>query len=170
MAGPHTLAETESAVTTRLSGMDLDFEAMAVVSNLFRAANSVRNHLERSVLHPHDLTWTAFVVLWVTWIWEPVETRTIATEGGFSKATLSGVLSTLESRGLTTREKSTVDGRLVLVRLTPSGRRLMKRLFPAFNREERWLADALPAGSGTEAADLLRLLCQQATSGGAQED
>jgi len=65
MPGPHTLAETERNVATRLSGMDLDFEAMAVVSNLFRAANAVRNRLESTVLQPHDLTWTAFVVLWV---------------------------------------------------------------------------------------------------------
>ena len=38
----------------------------------------------------HDLTWTAFVVLWVTWIWGSAETRVIADETGVSKATLSG--------------------------------------------------------------------------------
>ena len=81
MAGPHTLAETERQVADRLGDLTLDFEAMAVVSNLFRAANAVRNHLERSVLAPADLTWTAFVVLWVVWIWGRVETRTIAAEG-----------------------------------------------------------------------------------------
>ena len=69
MAGPHTLAETERNVASRLADMDLDFEAMAVVSNLFRAANAVRNRLDSTVLLPHDLTWTAFVVLWVAWIW-----------------------------------------------------------------------------------------------------
>ena len=164
MAGPHTLAETEVAVTSRLADLALDFEAMAVISNLFRAANSVRNHLERSVLQPHDLTWTAFVVLWVTWIWEPVETRTIAEEGGFSKATLSGVLTTLERREFVTRERSPEDGRLVLVRLTPQGRRLMKRLFPEFNAEERALADALPPDRKSETATMLRLLCQKASS------
>ncbi len=163
MAGPHTLAETEAAVNDRLADMDLDFEAMAVVSNLFRAANSVRNHLERSVLQPHDLTWTAFVVLWVVWIWEPVETRTVAAEGGFSKATLSGVLSTLEGRGLVTRERSETDRRLVLVRLTKRGRRLMGRLFPDFNAEERALADAIPEHSRLQTADLLRLICQRAS-------
>ena len=38
MAGPHTLAETERAVESRLDGLTLDFEAMAVASNLFRGA------------------------------------------------------------------------------------------------------------------------------------
>lgn len=162
MAGPHTLAETENAVQSRLSGLSLDYEAMAVASNLFRAANAVRNHLERSVLLPHDLTWTGFVVLWVTWIWEPIETRQIAEEGGFSKATLSGVLSTLEGRGLVTRERSEEDGRLVLVRLTTGGRRLMKRLFPEFNAQEQVVVSALPPERVSDAADMLRLLCQAA--------
>ena len=137
MAGPHTLAETERQVESRLGDLTLDFEAMAVVSNLFRAANAVRNHLERSVLAPADLTWTAFVVLWVVWIWGRVETRTIAAEGGFSKATLSGVLTTLEGRRLVERSRSASDGRLVDVSLTPSGEKLMRSLFPKFNTEER---------------------------------
>lgn len=164
MAGPHTLAETEVAIASRLADLELDYEAMAVISNLFRAANAVRNHLERTVLQPHDLTWTAFVVLWVTWIWEPVETRTVAEEAGFSKATLSGVLTTLEKRSLVTRERSSQDGRLVLVRLTPQGRRLMKRLFPDFNGEERALASVLPRERKAETAAMLRLICQQASS------
>lgn len=160
MAGAHTLAETERHVSERLSHMELDFAAMAVVSNLFRAANSVRNHLERSVLSSHDLSWTAFVVLWVAWIWEPIETRQIAAEGGFSKATLTGVLSTLEGRSLLTREKSTVDGRLVIVKLTPKGRKLMDGLFPLFNKEEQYVASALNGKAQVAAAEALRLVAK----------
>ena len=103
MPGQHTLDETESQVATRLAGMDLDFEAMAVTANLFRAANAARNHMERTVLAKSNLTWTAFVVLWVAWIWETAETREIASEAGVSKATLSGVLTTLEGRGFVER-------------------------------------------------------------------
>lgn len=159
MAGPHTLAETEKAVESRLADMSLDFEAMAVVSNLFRAANAVRNHLERTVLLPHNLTWTAFVVLWVTWIWEEVETRVIAEEGGFSKATLSGVLTTLEGRGLVIRERSASDGRLVIVRLSPAGKRLMKRLFPEFNEQEQVVVSGIPRPERSAAAVALRQMC-----------
>ncbi len=159
MAGEHTLTETESAVAQKLDGLVLDFEAMAITSNLFRAANAVRNHMERTVLAPHDLTWTAFVVLWVTWIWEPVETRTIAAEGGFSKATLSGVLTTLENRGFVSRSKSKTDGRLVMVRLTPVGRRLMKKLFPKFNAEEQFVVANIDPKERNNAADMLRAIC-----------
>ena len=78
-----------------------------------------------TVLAEHDLSWTAFVVLWVVWIWEPVESRVIAEEGGFSKATLTGVMQTLEGRGLITRTRSSKDGRLVLVKLTAKGRKMI---------------------------------------------
>lgn len=156
MAGQHTLAETERQVSERLSHMKLDFQAMAVTSNLFRAASAVRNHLERTVLATNELSWTAFVVLWVTWIWEPIETRQIAEEGGFSKATLTGVLNTLEGRGLLTREKSKDDGRLVLVSLTTKGRKLMDGLFPEFNKQEQKIAGAVAEKNQVLLADMLR--------------
>ncbi len=158
MAGPHTLAETERAAESRIAGLELDIESLHVVSNLFRAANAVRNHMEREVLTPADLTWTAFVVLWVTWIWGSAETRVIADETGVSKATLSGVLTTLEKRELVRRSKSEEDGRLVLVELTPKGRQLIKRLFPRINAEETLATRLLPGGSKEDAAELLRLM------------
>ena len=160
MAGAHTLRETERHVDERLAGMDIDFQAMAVTSNLFRAASAVRNHLERSVLAAHDLSWSAFVVLWVVWIWENIETREIATEAGFSKATLTGVLNTLEKRGYSTRKRSKDDGRLVIVSMTAKGRKLMEQLFPLFNQQEQFVASALNAKSQPIVADGLRKITE----------
>ena len=166
MAGAHTLAETERQVSDRLDGMTIDFTAMAVSSNLFRAATAVRNHLERSVLAAHGLSWTAFVVLWVVWIWEPIETRQIAEEGGFSKATLTGVLSTLENRKLAIRKKSKEDGRLVLVELTPAGRKLMQELFPEFNQQEQFVASAIAQGKRDDIASALRKITENIEQNG----
>jgi MarR family transcriptional regulator, organic hydroperoxide resistance regulator len=136
MAGQHTLRETERAVSDRLSGMDIDLSAMAAVSNLYRAASALRNHFERTVLAPHELTWTGWVVLWVVWIWNDIEARHVAAEAGISKGTLTGVAGTLERRGLLRRRTHPDDARRVLLSLTPAGRRLMKTLFPLFNGEE----------------------------------
>lgn len=158
MAGSHTLNETESQVSSRLSHMTLDFEAMAITSNLFRAASAVRNHFERNVLSKSGLSWTAFVVLWVTWIWEPAETRDIAEESGISKATLTGVLKTLEKMDLAERSRSEEDGRLVLVSLTEKGHKLMEELFPAFNRQEIEVSSNIPAADRAHFADMLRAL------------
>lgn len=164
MAGPHTLAETERRVSARLGDLPLDYESMAVASNLFRAANAVRNHFERTVLAEHSLSWTAFVVLWVTWIWQPIETRQIALEGGFSKATLTGVLSTLEGRGWLTRSRSTSDGRLVDVNLTEAGAELMNSLFPAFNEQESRVVAPVARARRAELAEMLRAITAGAES------
>jgi DNA-binding MarR family transcriptional regulator len=158
VAGIHTLAETEAQITTRLKHMTIDFEAMAVMSNLFRAASAVRNHFERNVLAQSRLSWTAFVVLWVTWIWAPVETRVVAEESGVSKATLTGILKTLEKLDLAVRTRSETDGRLVEVTLTPAGTELMETLFPAFNRQEREVVSRVNPADRVAFADMLRAL------------
>ncbi len=158
MASHHTREETERQVNSLLSGMPLDVEAMAVVSNIFRASNLVRSHLERTVLAPHGLSWTAFVVLWVVWIWAPVETRTIAEEGAFSKATLTGVLKTLEAKKLAKRTRSPEDGRLVLVDLTTKGRKLMESLFPEFNEREAFIVQGLSQSERKSTAQSLRTI------------
>lgn len=156
MPSPHTLAETEERVVSLLGTLPIDFESMAVASNLFRAANATRNYFERTVLAEAGLSWTAFVVLWVVWIWEPIETRQIAEEGGFSKATLTGVLGTLEAKGHLARHRSRSDGRLVEVQLTPAGREFMAMIFPRFNDHERIVASAIPAERRGELANMLR--------------
>jgi DNA-binding MarR family transcriptional regulator len=136
MPDRHTLAETEKAMSAHVSDLTPNFPAAAAVSSLYRAANAVRVHLTNSVLREHGLTWTGFVVLWVVWIWDGLETRHAAENAAISKATLTGVVKTLEARGLMTRQVSDLDRRLVNLKLTPAGLALMKELYPNFNAAE----------------------------------
>jgi len=136
---------TEAAVSERLSGMALDMPAMAAVSNVYRAAGAIRNHFEHTVLAPYNLTWTAWVVLWVVWIWEEIETWHVAAEAGISKGTLTGVAGTLEKMGLIERRTHPEDGRRVLLRLSPAGLQLMAELFPVFNKQEALVVQSLSA-------------------------
>lgn len=154
--GHHTLDETEQAVAEHLVGLSVDMRSMSAVQNVYRAANAFRNHLERSVLAPHDLTWTGWVVLWVVWIWDDIETRHAAVEAGISKGTLTGVVGTLEKRGLLRRRGHPDDARRVLLTLTPKGRRLMIEVFPEFNAEEARLVAALSATEKVQLATSLR--------------
>lgn len=147
MTGQYTLGQTEQAVEARLTGLPLDRAAMAAIGNLYRAAGVVRNHFERTVLAAHDLTWTAWVVLWVVWVWDDIETRHAASESGISKSTLTGVVTTLEGRSLVRRRPHPADGRRVLLSLTPRAKRLMEELFPVFNARE---SDAVSVLSGAE--------------------
>jgi len=136
--------------------------AMAVVSNVYRAANSVRNHLERTVLAPHGLTWTGWVVLWVIWIWGEIESRHVAAEAGVSKGTLTGVQKTLAAKGLVDRTVHPEDARRVLLSLTEEGERLMTEVFPEFNRVEAWMTTELSGVEKRELARGLRALVQRA--------
>ena len=120
----------------RVDALPLDFAAANALSSLFRAANAVRAELTNRVLRNYDLTWTGFVVLWVVWIWDGLETRHAAESADISKATLTGVVKTLESRGLILREGDETDRRLVRLRLTPEGMELMDKIFPEFNAVE----------------------------------
>lgn len=156
--GGRRVTATEQAVAKRLAGMDVDLPAMAALQNLYRAANAVRNQVEQTVLAPHQLTWTGWVVLWVVWIWDEIETGHVAVEAGISKGTLTGVLKTLEGRGLLLRHTHPGDGRRVLVRLTPAGQRLMKKVFPEFNRQESAITAGLGASGTADVARLLRTM------------
>ncbi|MFC8241799.1 MarR family winged helix-turn-helix transcriptional regulator [Streptomyces chartreusis] len=156
MPGQRSITAAEKLAEAKLGGIPLHREQMAVVANIYRAASTVRQHLENSVLRGADLTWTAFVVLWVVWVWGESETRHVAEEAGISKGTLTGVARTLEGRGLVKRAGHPSDGRLVLLSLTEEGEELMRRLFPAFNEEEAFVAGQLSEEECRSVAEGLR--------------
>jgi DNA-binding MarR family transcriptional regulator len=135
---------------------ELNLAAMAAVSNIYRAANVIRHYMERRVLADEDLSWAAFTVLFVLWIWGEQQTRHLAAEAGVTKGTLTGVLKTLEKRGLARRRAHHEDGRLVLVSLEPKGLGVIERLFPAFNAGEAVVSASLTGAEKDQLAALLR--------------
>jgi MarR family transcriptional regulator, organic hydroperoxide resistance regulator len=150
------LVQAERDIRARIGEQHLDFAAMAAVSNIYRAANVIRNHMERKVLADEDLSWAAFTVLFVLWIWGDQQTRHLAEEAGVTKGTLTGVLKTLEKRGLARRRGHDEDGRLVLVSLEPAGQEVIERLFPAFNAGEALVSASLSEREKNHLASLLR--------------
>jgi len=92
--------------------------------------------------------------------WQPIETRQIAAEVGTSKASITGVLKTLESRKLLIRKQSKTDQRLVLVTLTKSGEKLMQELFPEFNQEESTITSVLSKSEIKATATSLRKITE----------
>ncbi len=148
----------ERAVQTRTSGLDLDHRAMAVLSDIFRASTAIRRHMERTVLAPDGLSWTAFVTLWCLWISGELESRELASAVGISKPTSTGVVTTLERRDLVRRTRGKGDGRMVRVTLTARGVRLIEELFPRFNAEESMVASVLDPDMQEHVAAGLRAL------------
>jgi MarR family transcriptional regulator, organic hydroperoxide resistance regulator len=156
MPDQHSLEETERATQERVGKLAVDFPAAHAISSLYRAANAARSHLTNTVLRRHDLTWTGFLVMWLLWLWESMETRHVAESVGISKATLTGVTKTLMSRGLIDRVPSDVDRRLVSLRLSDKGEELMAELYPEFNRAEAELVDGIPASDVDVLTEALR--------------
>jgi DNA-binding MarR family transcriptional regulator len=154
------LLRVEEDVVARLrdAGIELevDFTSMAAVANVFRVASAARNHLERTVLAPAGLSFTAFTVMWVLWVWGEMEFRDLAVDTGVAKGTLTGVLTTLEARELVARHRHARDRRLMLVSCTPAGEKLMSGLFPRFNDGESRLVSGLTAADARRLAQLLR--------------
>lgn len=152
------LLPAERKVLDELGHLPLDFRAMWAISNVFRSSTALRRHLESTVLAPDRLSWTAFTGLWVLWIWGEMESRDFASAVGISRPTATGVLSTLQGRRYVRRRKGSEDGRVVLVSLTPSGRRKIEDLFPRFNAEEARVAAALSEEEQDRVAEMLRTL------------
>lgn len=158
MTDPHTLAETERAMRDHVAPLGLDFEAAHAVSSIYRAANAVRWHVTNEVLRPYDLSWTGFVVLWVVWIWESLESTQAADAAAVSKATLTGVVRTLTGRGLIRKDSPADDRRKAILTLTPAGVALMKDLYPKFNAVESQVVAGLSSRRRKEMTASLRAI------------
>lgn len=154
------LGRAEREVQARLAeegvAVEVDVASLAAVSNVFRVATTVRNHMERTVLARVDLSFTAFTVLWVLWIWGEQEARHVAEEAGISRGTLTGVTTTLEARGLVARRAHPDDRRSVLIAATAAGDALMRSIYPVFNSEEAKVTAALDGERKAALADALR--------------
>ena len=160
-----TLLPAERKILDELGHLPLDFRAMWAISNVFRSSTALRRHLEATVLARDRLSWTAFTALWVLWIWGEMESRDFAAAVGISRPTATGVLSTLQRRRFVRRKKAAKDGRIVLVSLTPSGRRTIEGLFPRFNAEEAKVAAALSEEEQERLASTLRILLRGVEEG-----
>jgi len=155
---PGVVLEAERDIRVRLGDRPLDFDALLAVSNIYRAANAVRNRMEREILTPAGLSWGGFTILFVLWVWGDRETGELAEDCGLAKGTLSGMLQTLERADLVSRSKHSDDGRKVLVHLEPTGLETIESVFPQFNDSEARFTARLDSGERHELARLLRLV------------
>jgi DNA-binding MarR family transcriptional regulator len=158
------LLPAERKVLERLGHLPLDFRAMGAVSNLFRASAAIRRHMESKVLADDRLSWTSFVALWVLWVWGEMESRDLAAAVGISRPTSTGIVTTLEGRGLARRRKNAPDGRMVRVSLTPAGVAKIEELFPRFNAEEVAVTSHLSPKEQEAMAAMLRSMLRTAES------
>ncbi len=78
----------------------------------------------------------------------------LARQLGLSPAGVTSLVDRLVSRGTVVRERGVgADGRAVMVRSTPRGRRAAKACVAVFGKHEEWLLDALELTLGHESPD-----------------
>ena len=113
--------------------------ATQVLLTLNRAANVITYDLESSVHRPRGLSWSAFRLLFVTWLAGPIEPKSAAKLTGMSRAAVSNLTKTLEAGGLVERTPDPHDGRSVQLSLTEKGRAEMAATYQEHNeREYAW--------------------------------
>ena len=84
-----------------------------------------------------------------------IETGRIAREAFLLGPSLSGVLTRMERDGLITRERCSQDARRTVVRATPAGLKLVRKLSATIEAHYQWLEQRLTKARLAELYDLL---------------
>lgn len=148
---------------------DLDPSATEVFLHLLRTGDEAFRVVE-SHLAQHDISQGRFGVLMALWgncqregRPAPLSPAEIAERTGVTRATITGLIDTLERSGLVERTPHTDDRRMTCVMLTPRGERLLRKLLPAHFRQMAWLMSPLdPAERRTLVRLLTKLLARAA--------
>ncbi|MFE8701525.1 MarR family transcriptional regulator [Cytobacillus sp. FJAT-54145] len=143
---------------TQIPIESLNLDAIAVVTNLYRVAQGLKNKMEQEVLSEYGLSWTAFSMLYDLWIWESVETKKLAESSAVSKATVSNITKTLERKELCYRKTDNRDRRITYVALTEKGRQVMETLYPRFHKGEVTIVSSLSVEEQIKMTRLLRTI------------
>jgi len=165
VSGPQNkgILAAEVDIQARLGDRSVDFESLHAVSNIYRAASSIRRTAERGILAEANLSWGGFTILWVLWIWNDMDTARLAAECDLAKGTLTGMLSTLEKQDLVSRSRLDSDRRKVIVRLTPAGKRRIESIVPTFNLFEAEMTEGLTSDEKQTLSSLLRRVITNAS-------
>jgi len=125
---------------------------------LLRAEAAVRKRLAVE-LGREGVTAAGFSVLVVlTTAGGSLELKTLRRRLGWSKANATEVTATLETRGMVERHRSREDRRIVVIDLTPAGRALVERLFPAHSDRVSTAFGALDEEEKRSLAEICRKL------------
>ncbi|MFJ8257143.1 MarR family transcriptional regulator [Peribacillus asahii] len=146
---------------TKIPIDSLNLDAIAVVTNIYRIAQGLRNKMEQEVLSEYGLSWTAFSMLYDLWIWESIETKKLAESAGVSKATVSNITKTLERKDLCYRKSDNRDRRITYLVLTDKGKQVMEDLYPRFHKGEVEIVSGLTVDEQKSVTNLLRKVIRE---------
>ena len=131
---------------------DLDPSACEAYLNLLRAGDEAYRRSE-AFLSEHGMTPGRFTVLMLLFdklsgSSLPQTPAALAEKAGVARATMTGLVDTLERDGLVTRKHDSGDRRMMLIHLTPKGQEALRRSFPGTS--SRWPPRWRPSASRRE--------------------
>lgn len=157
---------------------ELDPSACEAYLNLLRTGDEVVSVVERS-LSEHTISQGRFSVLMLLWKSSrrddmgdstecgPVGPRTpaeLAEAAGVTRATMTGLIDTLERDDYVRREPDPKDRRMMSVELTPEGEALIKKLLPGHFHMMASLMESLSETERKTLVSLLNKIQKQVTS------
>jgi DNA-binding MarR family transcriptional regulator len=157
---PKNLPRYECLIEAAQTFPDLDPSACEAFLYLLRAGNNAIHECE-AYFAARDLSQGRFTVLMLLLDKsknEPLAARTpaeLADLANVTRATMTGLIDTLERDGLVTREPDPVDRRMMAVKLTAKGHSLLHRVLPG---HFQCMAALMAPLSETERKTLVRLL------------
>jgi MarR family transcriptional regulator, 2-MHQ and catechol-resistance regulon repressor len=148
---------------THFKGTEETKRALNAFINLARASNSVAARLSAQ-LEPEGLTVGQFGVLEALLHLGPMCQRTIGEKLLRSGGNITLVLDNLEKHGWARRERQKDDRRMIVIHLTPAGRKLIAHVLP---RHARAIVKEMSPLEPSE-QEALRRLCRKLGRGGEQ--
>lgn len=140
---------------------DLDPSATEVFLHLLRAGDEAFRVVEAH-LAKFDITQGRFGVMMALWgVCQregkptPLTPAELAERTGVTRATITGLVDTLERAGYVTRKPHPKDRRMMCVGLTKKGQKLLASIMPEHFRRMAWLMNPL---SESERKEFVRLL------------
>ena len=138
---------------------DLDPSACEAYLNLLRAGDEAYRRSE-AFLNEHNMSPGRFTVMMLLYDKiggkpVPQTPADLAEKAGVTRATITGLVDTLERDGLVTREHDSGDRRMMLVHLTPKGHSALREILPGHFKQ---MATQMAALNEHERKTLVRLL------------
>ena len=158
---------------------DLDPSAAEAFLHLLRTGDEVFDVTDRN-LGDHNISHGRFSVLML--LWRSVQPRAakllgadecvpgprtpaeLAAAAGVTRATMTGLVDTLERDGFVKREPDPVDRRMMSVRLTARGEKFLRNFLPSHFQAITALMDPLSEAERKTLVRLLAKIQQRATS------
>lgn len=132
-------------------------DSLPGVFQLIEQIEKKLNQMKRQTTHAAGLTPSQFVVLSTLWGRDGIPFKDLAAANWCTRPTMTGIVDTLEKKGLVTRQPNPEDRRSLLVCLTDNGRAL-QRTTRSMDAIFQNCCDGLNASETRQLSELLKKL------------